>query len=549
MSNTELAASKNHEQITSLLAPHAELSLHYLGLAQGYDELKKRTDELQQQLDWFKRQLFGAKSERRIIPDDSRQLTLGEFQQQESEPAAEPMIKVPGHERRVGSKDRKGDEGDLRFDDSVPVERVVLPSGIPADDLDDYVKIGEKKNRHLAQKPGSYFVREFIRPVYKKKAAADAIEDEIYCSPPPWTVFHRSFADVSLLAGLLIDKYRYHIPLYRQHQRMTACGVHISRGTLTNWVHRTAELLVPVYEAQMKSILESKVLAMDETPIKAGRKKPKKKKKPPGQSKMNTAYFWPLFGDQNEVAFHFAPTRSHSVVFELLSEYAGTLVTDGYEAYRKYTATKDDVCHAACWVHTRRGFDKALVSDRDLADQALQQIADLYEVEEKIRCLAPEKLQAKRALHSKPIVDRFFEWLRKVQAEQALLPSSLFTKALAYALEREQALKVFLENPEVPLDTNHLERQIRPIALGRKNWMFCWTEIGAQYAGIVQSLLSTCILHGVDPYTYLVDVLQRIEIHPVAKVAELTPRLWKERFATDPIPACRASAGCQDGRG
>jgi transposase len=545
MSNTELAASMTQEQIASLLASHTDLSLQYKGLNQEYSQLKKRTDELQQQLAWFKRQLFGTKSERRIYPDESRQLTLGELQPEESELAGEPTVKVPGHERRVGSKDRKGDEGDLRFDDSVPVERVVLPSGIPADDLDDYVKIGEKKSRHLAQKPGSYFVREFIRTVYKKKAAADAIEDEIYCSPPPWTVFHRSFADVSLLAGILIDKFRYHLPLHRQHQRMTACGVHISRGTLTNWVHRTAELLAPVYEAQMKSILASKVLAMDETPIKAGRKK----NKPPGRGKMNTAYFWPLYGDQNEVAFHFAPTRSHSVVFELLDGYVGTLVTDGYEAYRKFAATKDDVCHAACWVHTRRGFDKALVSDRSQADQALRQIADLYQVEDELSGLTLEKLQAKRALRSKPIVEGFFEWLRKVQAEQTLLPSGLFTKALAYALAREPALKVLLENPEVPLDTNHLERQIRPIALGRKNCMFCWTEVGAQYAGIAQSLLSTCVLHGVDPYTYLVDVLQRVENHPAAKVAELTPRLWKEKFAADPIPACLGSVGCQDGRG
>lgn len=535
----------NHEQITSLLASHADLSLQYSGLAQERDQLKKRTDELQTQLDWFKRQLFGTKSERRISPDESRQLTLGELQQAEPEAAAEPTVKVPGHERRVGSKNGSGDEGDLRFDDSVPVEQVILPSGIAADRLDDYEKIGEKKSRHLAQKPGSYFVREFIRSVYKKKAPADAIEDEIYCIPPPYTVLDRSFADVSLLAGILIDKFRYHLPLYRQHQRMQACGVHIARGTLTNWVHRTVELLVPVYEAQMKSILASKVLAMDETPIKAGRKK----KKPPGCGKMNTAYFWPLFGDQDEVAFHFAPTRAHSVVFELLDGYAGTLVTDGYEAYKQFAAKNAEVCHAACWVHTRRGFDKALASDQDLADQALQQIAELYQVEGKMRHLAPEKLQAKRALHSKPIVETFFDWLRKLQTERALLPSSPFTKALAYALEREQALKVFLANPDVPLDTNHLERQIRPIAVGRKNWMFCWTEIGAKYAGVAQSLLSTSILQGVDPFTYLVDVLQRVETHPAAKVEELTPRLWKEKFAADPIPDCLGSVGCQDGAG
>jgi hypothetical protein len=133
------------------------------------------------------------------------------------------------------------------------------------------------------------------------------------------------------------------------------------------------------------------------------------------------------------------------------------------------------------------------------------------------------------------LVDGFFEWLRGVQAKLALLPSSPFAKAAAYALEREAGLKVFLEDPAVPLDTNHLEREIRPVALGRKNWLFCWTEVGARHAGVVQGLLSTCGLQGVDAHTYLVDVLQRVQAHPASAVAELTPRLWKDRFAADPL--------------
>jgi hypothetical protein len=116
-----------------------------------------------------------------------------------------------------------------------------------------------------------------------------------------------------------------------------------------------------------------------------------------------------------------------------------------------------------------------------------------------------------------------------------LLPSSPFTKAANYALEREKPLRVFLEYPNVPVDTNHLEREIRPIALGRKNWLFCWTELGAHDTGVIQSLLATCRLQGVDPYTYLVDVLQRISSHPARDVAQLTPRLWKEPFADNPM--------------
>lgn len=178
-----------------------------------------------------------------------------------------------------------------------------------------------------------------------------------------------------------------------------------------------------------------------------------------------------------------------------------------------------------------------MATNRELADQALNRIANLYEAEGQLRKrnLKPEKLLTQRALHGKPLVDGFFEWLRELQVKRSLLPTSPFSKTLAYALERKQALKVFLEKPDVPLDTNHLERQIRPIAIGRKNWLFCWTEIGAKFVGIVQSLLSACRLQDVDPYTYLADVLQRIHDHPTARVNELTPRLWKEKFSENPL--------------
>ena len=145
------------------------------------------------------------------------------------------------------------------------------------------------------------------------------------------------------------------------------------------------------------------------------------------------------------------------------------------------------------------------------------------------------KSAQQRATRSKPVVEALFEWLREIQAKHALLPSSPVAKAVAYALEREDPLKVFLEDPAVPLDTNHLEREIPPVAVGRKNWLFCWTEVGARYSGVLQGLLSTCRLQGVNPYTYLVDVLQRVQDHPANAVGELTPRVWKEKYAADPL--------------
>jgi hypothetical protein len=171
------------------------------------------------------------------------------------------------------------------------------------------------------------------------------------------------------------------------------------------------------------------------------------------------------------------------------------------------------------------------------AQKALDFIAALYEQEEEIRRrgLEGEAMLRVRAEQSKPVVDAFFAWLEQELTRSALLPTNPFTKAAVYARQRRTGLEVFLSDPDVPLDTNHLERALRVIPMGRKNWLFCWTELGAQQVGQIQSLLTTCALHDVDPYTYLVDVLQRIDIHPQAEIEKLTPRLWKQHFADAPL--------------
>jgi transposase len=275
------------------------------------------------------------------------------------------------------------------------------------------------------------------------------------------------------------------------------------------------------------------VLVMDETPVKAGRIKPRGRN--PG--KMKTGFFWPILGDQDEVLFPFSSSRAHAVVTELLREFRGTLLTDGYEAYSRYAAKLDDLVHALCWSHLRRYFIDAETVEPQLSATALEKIGLLYAHEATIgeRGLdGADKLEY-RASHCKPLVDDFFIWLREAVKQHLLLPTSPFTRAIHYGLEREAGLRVFLANPDVPLDTNELERQIRPVAIGRRNWLFCWTEVGAKYVGIIHSLLATCKLQGVDPHTYLVDVLQRVATHPAREVHLLTPRLWRQHFADNPL--------------
>lgn len=510
MTFDEQATQLDHDEIVALLS-----SQH--GLRQSNDALSTRVDELTRQLEWFKQQLFGSTSERRILDPDGRQLALGEWK---SGDAPRKEITVDTHRRRSRQQPEEPTEAKIRFDERIPVEEIRL--GPDTIDEDQEI-VSYKETLKLAQRPASFVLLKYIRPVIKKKS-----DGAMSTTPAPPSVLGKSVADVSLLATMAIDKFCYHLPLYRQHQRMAAAGVHLARPSLTTWIQRTADLLQPIHQAQAQSILRSKVVTIDETPIKAGRK---------SRGKMKTAYFWPIYGDRDEIAFAFSDSRSDRTLQEVLPTFGGVMLTDGYGAYERFAARTNEIVHAQCWSHTRRQFLKAEQVEPELTSTALTLIRRLYDEDGKLKpgIVEGDKRAAKRAQRCRPIVDEFFEWLKTTLEEKALLPRNPFTEAANYALAREGPLRVFLQYPDVPIDTNHLEREIRPIALGRKNWLFCWTELGARDVGIFQSLLSTCRLQGVDPYVYLVDVLQRVAVHPASDVAALTPRLWKERFAENPM--------------
>jgi transposase len=490
--------------------------------------LQEQNAALKRQVEWFQRQLFGRKSEKRLREPDPTQLSLAGMLTAPVAPADQPpppTETVTAYQRRFRLMAADlADESELRFGRSVPVQEILLSNPeVGQLSPDAYEVIGEKVTYRLAQRPGAYVILKYRRPVIKRKDS-----EELSCPPAPPAVFEKSFADVSVLAGLLIDKFVYHLPLYRQHQRLLQAGIRLSRGTLTQWVQRAAELLEPIYYALLSSILQSHVLTMDETPLKAGRRE---------QGKLHTGYFWPVYGDQDEVAFPFAASRAQAVVREALGNFCGVLLTDGYIVYERFAQKVQSLLHAQCWSHTRRQFVDVAGAEPQLVAAALDHIEGFYREEAVIRerGLAGEAKLAHRGEYSKPRVEAFFVWLRQTVMTEVLLPTNPFGQAAEYALKREAALKVFLADPAVPIDTNHLEREIRPIALGRKNWLFCWTEVGAQHVGIIQSLLASCRLQGVDPYVYLVDVLQRVDTHPALEVQLLTPRLWKEHFAKQPL--------------
>ncbi len=494
--------------------------------------LRDQVQSLQTQLNWFKNQLFGQKSEKRLGVDNPHQGSLFDTPSAPV-PADQPTEQV-SYTRRT-TKQRGEDcvtEQGLRFDDSVPVEVIeVSAPELDGPDADQYEVIDHKITRRLAQRPGSYVVLEYRRPLLKHRPSQSLVT-----TAAPSAVFEGSLADVSLLAGILVDKFCYHLPLYRQHQRMQDAGITLSRSTLTYWAQRAIALLEPIADAQLQNILRSRVLAMDETPIKAGRKQ---------KGKLHQGWLWPLYGQEQEIGFTYTDSRAAKHIHEILGDFAGVLLSDGYAAYDAYAKAKPEITQAQCWAHTRRYFVKAQDLESQAAAEALAQIGALYRIEQEIRDrkLGGEKKRDYRAQHAKPVVDAFFAWCWEQRQRTDLVNSNPLAKALVYVDNHREQLQVYLSDPEVPIDTNHLERGLRPIPMGRKNWLFSWTELGARQVAVIQSLLVTCRLQGVNPHAYLVDVLQRVGLHPAKDVEALTPRLWKERFADHPMTSDLAGLG------
>lgn len=496
-------------------------------------QLQSDNQQLKQQLDWFKQQLFGRKSEKRLS-DDTAHPSLFDT----PKPTEDSTPKETITYQRRKSKQRADEcvtEQGLRFDEQVPVEIIEIPAPeLQGENAEHYEIIDHKVTRRLAQRPGSYVVLEYRRPVVKHKAS-----QTLSTPSAPTAVFDNSMADVSVLAGMLIDKFVYHMPLYRQHQRLQQAGVTLSRATLTNWTQRAINLLKPIADSQLQQVLQSKILAMDETPIKAGRKQ---------KGKMKSTWFWPIYGENDEVVFTWSTSRGTAHVEQQLKGFKGTLLTDGYAAYDRFVKNKPEVTLAQCWAHTRRYFFKSLKVETQAAEEAMQWIGELYKNEETIqkKQLTGQKKLEYRSKHSKPVVEGFFKWCYEQRQRIDLENSNPLSKALTYVDNHKDQLCVYLSEPDVAIDTNHLERTLRVIPMGKKNWLFCWNEVGAEQVATIQTLLTTCKLQDVNPYNYLVDVLQRINLHPARNVAELTPRCWKDKFEANSLLSDLARLGKSD---
>jgi len=468
-------------------------------------ELVQTVEALKHEVGQLKRQLYGRKSEKRI--------------KNESAPVdALPVQKERGKAATKRDAGHVTDKG-LRFRASAQVITIEVP--LPAEDGLEI--IGYDTVHRIAQRPAATVVLAYKIPIVKSTTGS------ILPTWSPNQLWEGSYADVSFIAGMLTDKFMYHLPLHRQHQRLTINGIDLARSTLTSWSQHSIALLKPIYEVLIKDILAGQIVEMDETPIKASRKI---------KGKMHTGYFWPILGEANEVAFMYADTRAQSHIKKVLKHtFSGTLLTDGYGAYQAYAKNNENMTHANCWTHWRRMFEACEKAYPIDVAMILDTIESLYIIERRCKDehYSNKKTLEVRTIESKPIVEKLMQWCETRVQDTKLAPKNPLRKAIQYGLNRVPQLKVFLEDPALPMDTNNIERQIRPIALGKKNWLFCWSELGAEQVGIIQSLIATCKMHCIDPYTYLVDVLLRVGLHPASKVHELTPRRWKQQFGDNPM--------------
>jgi transposase len=375
-------------------------------------------------------------------------------------------------------------------------------------------RIGEDVSEKLDYTPGVFTVERHVRGKWACAKCATLTQ-----APVPAQVIDKGIPTPGLLAQVLVAKYADHQPLYRQERIFERAGLAIPRSTLAAWVGACGVRLAPLVDALRAAMLGRSVLHADETPVAM---------LAPGKGKTHRAYLWSYgtteYDPLQAVVYDFADGRGGQHARAFLGGWRGTLVCDDYAGYKALFAA-GDIREAGCLAHARRKFHELWVNHRSLlAEEALALFRALYDVERLARELDAEQRHRLRQLRSRPIADTLHEWL--VLHRQRATDGTAFAKAIDYSLGRWQALMRFLDDGDLPADNNHIENRIRPIALGRSNWMFAGSLRAGQRAAAVMSLIQSARLNELDPYRYLKDVLERLPTHPNRRIEELLPHRW-----------------------
>ena len=388
----------------------------------------------------------------------------------------------------------------------------------PADDTTLLKKIGEEITEELEYEPGKLFVNKIVRPKYAKPGGEGVLIAPMIERPLP-----KAIAGPGLLAQIIIDKYVDHLPLHRQMERFKRDDVNIAYSTLTDMVSGTCALITPLYEALKNYTLRLDYLHADETPIKVLDKDKKGQASLSGRQ-AHRGYFWVYHSSVEKlVLFDYQHGRGREGPQQILENFKGFLQTDGYSVYN-FFKEKEDVTVLHCMAHARRMFYEAQGNDASRAAYALEQFAKLYAIERSIKDeqLNHEQVLQLRQQQAVPILEKFGKWMK----EQYLhtLPKSTIGKALGYSIERWNELSIYATDGKLNIDNNPVENSIRPVAIGRKNYLFAGSHEAAQRSAMLYSLLGTCKLHGINPFIWLRETLRRIATHPINKIEELLPQ-------------------------
>ena len=375
------------------------------------------------------------------------------------------------------------------------------------------VAIGEDVTEQIDCEPAVFFVRRHVYPKYACRAC-----ETIVAAPSVPSVIERGRPGPGLLAQVLVSKYADHLPLYRQQQIYQRSGIDLARSTLAEWVGAVGVALQPLVAAMKADLVREPVLHADETPVAM---------LDPGAGKTARAYLFAYATATGPpiTVFDFCTSRSGANAQRFLGAFCGALVVDDYAGYKALFA--QGLTEVACWAHVRRGyFDLHQAKASTQAEQALRYIAELYrvEAEAKAKGLDPPARQAYRQQHARPILAAFQHWIADIIPRVA--PGSGLDKALVYTTRRWPALVRYVDDGRLPIDNNPIERAIRPIALGRKNWLFAGSRAAGERAAAIMSLIATAKQNGQDPYAYLKDVLTRLPTHPDRRIGELLPHRW-----------------------
>jgi transposase len=471
------------------------------------EELVVKVVELTDRLSQLERLVFGSRHERFVPSTPQEQLALGLAETPPQVVSSPSLQRIEYTRTQQNKASEKVHTGRMKLPAGLPREQVIIQ---PQEDVTGLKKIGEEITEELERIPGKLFVRQYIRPKYARPDSQGVVIGNLPSRP-----IDKGIPGPGLLAQIVIDKYTDHLPIHRQIQRFEREGIKLSSSTLTGWIGSTCDLLDPLYDELKRQVLSADYLQADETPIKVLDKDKK--------GTTHRGYHWVYHAPiQRLVLFDYREGRGREGPQECLQNFKGYLQTDGYAVYEDFDKSPD-ITLLHCMAHARRKFDEAKDNDLARASHALTEIQKLYVLERqaKLQELSAKQCELLREEQAVPVLMNLKAWM--VDNYRSVLPKSTIGEALHYSLQRWDKLMLYTTDGRLEIDNNLVENAIRPVAIGRKNYLFAGSHNGARRAAMLYSFLGTCKINDINPFEWLREVLDKIPDYPVNKIHELLP--------------------------